>query len=40
MRNSGRSHVNKRRSSRSFNRSAIRTKSPNVRAPMRGGWRL
>lgn len=36
-----RTHVNKRKSAKSFRKNASRTKSANVRsAPQRGGWRL
>lgn len=36
-----RSHVNKRRSAKSFRRHTSRTKAANIQpAPQRGGWRL
>lgn len=38
---SRRHRVDKKESSKAFNRAAGRTKAPNVAAaPMRGGWRL
>lgn len=40
MRPLKRGGVNKRRSAGSFKRQSRRTKSPNMAAPNRGGWRL
>jgi len=40
MRPLSRGRVSKGRSSRQFRKSVGRTKSANVKAPMRGGWRL
>lgn len=40
MRPSSRRGVSKRGSARSFRKHTMRTKSANMAAPMRGGWRL
>lgn len=40
MRPVKRSYVNKHRSARQFRGKVSRTKAANVKAPMRGGWRL
>lgn len=40
MRPVSRRYVNKSRSARSFRKNVSKTKGANVRAPMRGGWRM
>lgn len=40
MRPLKRGGVNKRRSARKFRSHIGRTKAPNMKGPMRGGWRL
>lgn len=40
MRPVSRRGVNKHRSARKFRRNVGRTKAPNMKMPMRGGWRM
>lgn len=40
MKPTSRHHVNKNKSARKFRAATTHTKAANMRAPMRGGWRL